>query len=155
MQADNAGEEAAVTRRVHVRLAPRIGEHVVAGTPLAWIWSASPEHPTATAETFGAALEAAVRIGFERTLEHVNRSAYILLLVGVSARREQPSSEQLRGAPIVTYAAKARSGAGTVFRSSWTSFYERARLWATVVRRAVTGHTPSTSPYRGSCVSSM
>jgi hypothetical protein len=115
VQADDAGEEAAVTRRVHVRLAPRIGEHLVAGTPLAWIWSASPEHPTATAETFGAALEAAVRIGFERIFEHVNRSAYILLLVGVSARREQPSSEQLRGAPIVTYAAKARSGAGTVF----------------------------------------
>jgi uncharacterized membrane protein len=60
---------AAVTRRVHVRLAPRIGEHVVTGTPLAWIWSASPEHPEVTAETFGAALEAAVRIGFERTLE--------------------------------------------------------------------------------------
>jgi uncharacterized membrane protein len=60
---------AAVTRRVHVRLAPRIGEHVVAGTPLAWIWSASPEHPVVPAETFGAALEAAVRIGFERTLE--------------------------------------------------------------------------------------
>jgi uncharacterized membrane protein len=36
---------------------------------MAWIWSASPEHPAAAAETFGAALEAAVRIGFERTLE--------------------------------------------------------------------------------------
>ena len=60
---------AAVTRRVHVRLRPRIGEHVVAGSPLAWIWSASPEHPAVAAETFGAALQAAVRIGFERTLE--------------------------------------------------------------------------------------
>ena len=47
----------------------RIGEHVVAGTPLAWVWSASLEHPTVAAETFGAALDAAVRIGFERTLE--------------------------------------------------------------------------------------
>jgi uncharacterized membrane protein len=60
---------AAVTRRMHVRLRPRIGEHVVAGTPVAWVWSASPEQPTVAAETLGAALEAAVRIGFERTLE--------------------------------------------------------------------------------------
>jgi uncharacterized membrane protein len=60
---------AAATRRVHVRLRPRIGEHVVAGTPLAWIWPAPPEQPAPGPEDFGAVLDAAVRIGFERTLE--------------------------------------------------------------------------------------
>ena len=57
---------AAAARRVNVRVQPRIGEHVVAGTPLAWIWPAAPELP---AHTFSASLAAAVRIGFERTLE--------------------------------------------------------------------------------------
>ena len=60
---------AAAARRVNVRVQPRIGEHVVAGTPLAWIWPASPELPAPPAEAFSASLAAAVRIGFERTLE--------------------------------------------------------------------------------------
>jgi uncharacterized membrane protein len=60
---------AAAARRVHVRLRPRIGEHVVAGTPLAWMWPAPPEQPASGPEDFGAVLDAAVRIGFERTLE--------------------------------------------------------------------------------------
>jgi uncharacterized membrane protein len=60
---------AAVRRRVHVRVRPRIGEYVVAETPLAWFWAASPDYPTPSAQTFGACVDAAVRIGFERTLE--------------------------------------------------------------------------------------
>jgi uncharacterized membrane protein len=60
---------AAAARRVNVRVQPRIGEHVVAGTPLAWIWPASRELPVPPAHTFSASLAAAVRIGFERTLE--------------------------------------------------------------------------------------
>jgi uncharacterized membrane protein len=60
---------AAAARRVNVRVQPRIGEHVVAGTPLAWIWPASPQLPVPPAEAFDASLAAAVRIGFERTLE--------------------------------------------------------------------------------------
>jgi uncharacterized membrane protein len=57
---------------VCVRLRPRIGEHVVAGTTLAWIWPVSaglgggavPDLRRVTS-----ALEKWVRIGFERTLE--------------------------------------------------------------------------------------
>jgi Predicted membrane protein (DUF2254) len=60
---------AAAARRVHVRLRPRIEEHIVAGTPLAWIWPASPEQPAPGPDDFGAVFDAAVRIGFERTLE--------------------------------------------------------------------------------------
>ena len=54
---------------VCVRLRPRIGEHVVAGTTLAWIWPVSPGDPAPDLRRFTLALESWVRIGFERTLE--------------------------------------------------------------------------------------
>lgn len=60
---------AAVARRLNVRLRPRVGEHIVAGTPLAWAWPVSPKVPAPTADSLAAPLDAAVRIGFERTLE--------------------------------------------------------------------------------------
>jgi uncharacterized membrane protein len=52
-----------------LRLRPRIGEHVVAGTTLAWIWPATPGHPAPDPRRFTRALDAGIRIGFERTLE--------------------------------------------------------------------------------------
>ena len=60
---------AAAERGVHVRLRPRIGEHVVAGTALAWMWPVSPDGQAPDPETFAAVLARTVRIGFERTLE--------------------------------------------------------------------------------------
>jgi uncharacterized membrane protein len=55
-------------RGVCVRLRPKIGEHVVAGTPIAWVWPATGGG-TADPQGIRAAVEDAVRIGFERTLE--------------------------------------------------------------------------------------
>jgi uncharacterized membrane protein len=52
-----------------LRLRPRVGEHVVAGTTLAWIWPASPGDPAPDRQLFRRVLEAGVRIGFERTLQ--------------------------------------------------------------------------------------
>ena len=52
-----------------LRLRPRVGEHVVAGTTLAWIWPASPGDPAPDRQLFTRVLEAGVRIGFERTLQ--------------------------------------------------------------------------------------
>ena len=52
-----------------LRLRPRIGEHVVAGTTLAWIWPAAPGHPALDPQFFAQVLDTGVRIGFERTLE--------------------------------------------------------------------------------------
>jgi len=60
---------AAAKGGVHVLLRPRVGEHVVAGTPLAWMWPLSPDRPPPDATTFAAVLARTVRIGFERTLE--------------------------------------------------------------------------------------
>jgi uncharacterized membrane protein len=60
---------------VCVRLRPRIGEHVVAGTTLAWIWpvgagsEVSADGAAPDLRRFTPALRRWVRIGFERTLE--------------------------------------------------------------------------------------
>ena len=62
----------AVRRRAHIRLRPRVGEHVVAGSALAWAWPVEPDRPglrDEAARRIDAAVTDAVRIGFERTLE--------------------------------------------------------------------------------------
>jgi uncharacterized membrane protein len=62
-------QEAATARRATVCLRPHVGEHVVAGTVLAWAWTASPDDDPRSAQTLAGSLDRTVRIGFERTLE--------------------------------------------------------------------------------------
>jgi uncharacterized membrane protein len=57
----------AVARQVTVRVALSVGDHVVAGMPLAWAWRTSPEQPPPQSEPLQAALLGGVMIGFERT----------------------------------------------------------------------------------------
>ena len=47
----------------------RVGEHVVEETVIGWVWAPSPNDPRPAAEPFEAAVDADVRIGFERTME--------------------------------------------------------------------------------------
>ena len=46
-----------------------VGEYVVEGAPLLWLWKASPEMPAPDRAPFRARLPEAVRVGFERTAE--------------------------------------------------------------------------------------
>jgi uncharacterized membrane protein len=57
--------DAAVT----ICLRKRVGEHVVVGTVIDWAWASTPNDPPPAAEPLEAALDADVRIGFERTIE--------------------------------------------------------------------------------------
>jgi uncharacterized membrane protein len=55
------------------RIVPMVGRHVVAGTPLAWVWASKDDGgrtlaPNAVAELRGA-FTRSVRVGYERTLE--------------------------------------------------------------------------------------
>jgi uncharacterized membrane protein len=59
---------------VCLRLRPRVGEHVVAGTALAWAWCPSSGDTVPDPRDFSGILDAGVRIGFERTLEQDARS---------------------------------------------------------------------------------
>ncbi|HLM03604.1 MAG TPA: DUF2254 domain-containing protein [Blastococcus sp.] len=60
---------AAVQQHATVRLRVHVGEHVVAGTVMAWAWKASAEEAPPSSRSMSVAVEHAVRIGFERTLE--------------------------------------------------------------------------------------
>jgi uncharacterized membrane protein len=54
---------------VTICLRPKVGAHVVAGTPIGWVWAPTAEDPRPDPEPFEQAVDADVRIGFERTLE--------------------------------------------------------------------------------------
>jgi len=60
--------QAATSHDLVVRLAKMVGDHVVAGTPLAWVWQREGDHPPADLERLRVALRDAVQIGFERTM---------------------------------------------------------------------------------------
>jgi uncharacterized membrane protein len=75
---------------VCLRLRPRVGEHVVAGTTLVWIWRASPCDPAPDPQVFSAVLDAGVRIGFERTLEQ-DAAFGIRQLVDVACKALSPA----------------------------------------------------------------
>ena len=75
---------------VCLRLRPRVGEHVVAGTTLVWAWSASPGGPAPDPKVFSRALDAGVRIGFERTLEQ-DAAFGIRQLVDVACKALSPA----------------------------------------------------------------
>ena len=46
-----------------------VGEFVVQGAPLLWLWAPSPEASPPDPATFGEALPVAIRVGYERTAE--------------------------------------------------------------------------------------
>ncbi len=73
-----------------LRLRPRVGEHVVAGTTLAWIWRASPNDPAPDPQAFSSVLDEGVRIGFERTLEQ-DAAFGIRQLVDVACKALSPA----------------------------------------------------------------
>jgi len=75
---------------VCLRLRPRVGEHIVAGTTLAWIWRASPEEPAPDPAAFARVLDSGVRIGFERTLQQ-DAAFGIRQLVDVACKALSPA----------------------------------------------------------------
>ncbi|HTQ88622.1 MAG TPA: DUF2254 domain-containing protein [Streptosporangiaceae bacterium] len=75
---------------VIVRLRPRVGEHIVAGTTLAWVWRPSADDPAPDPGDFTGVLDAGVRIGFERTLEQ-DAAFGIRQLVDVACKALSPA----------------------------------------------------------------
>jgi uncharacterized membrane protein len=92
LQTDHAEELLPLVTRHGVSLLVRlrVGEHVVAGTTLAWAWAHSAEDDAPDATEFGAAVEANVRIGFERTMEQ-DAAFGIRQLVDIACKALSPA----------------------------------------------------------------
>lgn len=54
---------------LHIRMRVRVGEHIVAGTVLGWMWTPTPDQTAPDPAVIAHSMQAAVRIGFERTQE--------------------------------------------------------------------------------------
>jgi uncharacterized membrane protein len=73
-----------------VRVRPRVGEHVVAGTTVAWAWSTSPSGPAPAADALSSMVDGAIRIGFERTFEQ-DAAIGIRQLVDIACKTLSPA----------------------------------------------------------------
>jgi uncharacterized membrane protein len=80
----------AVRHGVSIALARRVGEHVVAGATLAWIWAPVADDPLPDPRAFEAALDDAVGIGFERTRQQ-DAAMGIRQLVDVACKALSPA----------------------------------------------------------------
>jgi uncharacterized membrane protein len=58
----------AVRHDLVVVVARQVGDHVVAGTPIAWAWGRTAGQPPPGADTLREAVDEAVQVGFERTM---------------------------------------------------------------------------------------
>jgi uncharacterized membrane protein len=77
-------------RQILVRLRPRVGEHVVAGTTLAWVWPVQPERSVPDTAALHPVLEDAVRVGRERTFEQ-DAAFGIRQLVDIACKAMSPA----------------------------------------------------------------
>lgn len=80
----------AVAHRVCILVRQRVGEHVVAGSTVAWVWTLDREQPQPDPLVLATAVEAAVRVGFERTLEQ-DAGFGIRQLVDVACKALSPA----------------------------------------------------------------
>ena len=92
LQTDHADDLLPLVTRHGVSLLVRlrVGEHVVAGTTLAWAWAHSPDDPRPDADEFGDSVEATVRVGFERTMEQ-DAAFGIRQLVDIACKALSPA----------------------------------------------------------------
>jgi uncharacterized membrane protein len=60
--------DAAVRHDLVIVVARQVGDHVVAGTPIAWAWGRAAGRPPPGAEALREAVADAVQVGFERTM---------------------------------------------------------------------------------------
>jgi uncharacterized membrane protein len=135
---------------VVVRYVPRVGDHVVAGLPLAWTWRASPEQPPPDPVRLQPSVDQAVRIGFERTHEQ-DAALGIRELVDVASKALSPAINDPytaiqvidRLTVVLTRLAAHRLGDAVAFDSSGTArvivpgipFDEYVKLCCAQIRR--------------------
>jgi uncharacterized membrane protein len=74
----------------HIRLRVRVGEHIVSGTVLAWVWTATRDQPAPDRATFQRALARAIHVGIDRT-ERQDAALGIRQLVDMACKALSPA----------------------------------------------------------------
>jgi uncharacterized membrane protein len=80
----------AIQHRVGIALTTGVGQHIAAGSPLALVWTPSPDDPPPDLDAFGKAFDADVGIGFERTRQQ-DAAFGIRQLVDVAVKALSPA----------------------------------------------------------------
>jgi uncharacterized membrane protein len=75
---------------VHIRLRLRVGEHVVAGTTLVWVWPVRPGSPVPEPLALYPVLDEVIRVGRERTFEQ-DAAFGIRQLVDIACKAMSPA----------------------------------------------------------------
>jgi uncharacterized membrane protein len=75
---------------VHVRLTLWVGDHIVSGNVLAWMWTATPDEPKPDPVVFQRALARTVQVGFERTQQQ-DAALGIRQLVDIACKALSPA----------------------------------------------------------------
>jgi uncharacterized membrane protein len=74
--------------RVNAAVVPKVGDHVVSGTPIGWVWRADGAEPDG--KSLHTAVHRSVRLGFERTLEQ-DAAFGIRQLVDIASKALSPA----------------------------------------------------------------
>ncbi len=80
----------AIQHRVGIALTTGVGQHIAEGSPLALIWTPSPDDPAPDLDAFRRAFDADVGIGFERTRQQ-DAAFGIRQLVDVAVKALSPA----------------------------------------------------------------
>jgi uncharacterized membrane protein len=80
----------ACQHRVHVRLGVWVGDHIVSGTVLAWMWTSARDEPAPDPVIFQRAMTDAVQVGFERT-QRQDAALGIRQLVDIACKALSPA----------------------------------------------------------------
>lgn len=110
---------AAVRDDLVVVLAKQVGDHVVAGTPLAWAWRRSPGPPPGAGALAGAVADA-VQIGFERTMVQ-DVGFGIRRLVDIASKALSPAiNDPYTGVQAVQHLSVLLCGLARLRLGDWT-----------------------------------
>jgi len=113
---------------VNVAIVPKVGDHVVAGTPIAWMWRDSGDQPGA--DDLRAAVHQSIRLGFERTLEQ-DAAFGIRQLVDIASKALSPAiNDPYTGVQAIDHLATVM--ASIARREQGPAVYAAARGTTTV-----------------------
>jgi uncharacterized membrane protein len=125
---------AAVRHDLVIVLAKQVGDHVVAGTPIAWAWRRSAGQPPPGADSLREPVADAVQIGFERTMVQ-DVGFGIRRLVDIANKALSPAvNDPYTGVQAVHHLSVLLCRLASLRLGDWTVHDDRGELRVAVPR---------------------